>query len=154
MTDVAEALKKLPEKLPDKLPEEAIVFVGDVMGFGPPPPAWSGRFPMYQAIKFVGVTPLRGEVPKVIEVEVAVVKGSPLAREDEPGLSDEVLARGSRWIVAAVEDEKRKVWLERYISKHSKDREAEARKFLADKPIKVKEEKPKEEKKPDKPAAK
>ena len=72
MTDVAEALKKLPEKLPDKLPEEAIVFAGDVMGFGPPPPAWSGRFPMYQAVKFVGVTPLRGEVPKVIEVEVAV----------------------------------------------------------------------------------
>jgi hypothetical protein len=128
MTDVEEALKKLPEKLPDKLPEDAIVFAGDVMGFGPPPAAWSGRFPMYQAIKFVGVTPLRGEVPKVIEVEVAVVKGSPLAREDEPALSDEVLTRGSRWI------------------KHTKDRETEARKFLADKPIKPKEEKPKEAK--------
>jgi hypothetical protein len=149
MTDAEERLKKLEEKLPEKLPDEAIVFAGDVMALGTPPAVWSGRFKMLQTVKFVGVTPLRGEVPKAIDVEFAVVKGSPLAREDEPGLSDEVLSRGSRWIVAAVEDEKRKVWIECYVAKHSKDREAEARKLLADKPIKVKEEK-----KPEKPDSK
>jgi hypothetical protein len=142
MTDAQKALEKLPDKLPDDLSDEAIVFVGEVAGFGPPPAAWSGRFAMYQAVKFVGVTPLRGvDVPKALDVEVAVVKDSPLARDDEPGLSDEVLARGSRWIVAAVEDDNRKAWLARFVSPWTKEREADARKFLADKPIKEKEKK-------------
>lgn len=141
MTDVDEALKKLPDKLPDDLADEAIVFVGQVGGFGPPPAVWSGRFAMYQAVKFVGVAPLRGDdVPKTLDVDVAVVKESPVAREDAPGLSEEVLSRGSRWIVAALEDEKRKTWLAKFLSPWTKEREAEARKFLADKPIKKKDE--------------
>jgi hypothetical protein len=145
MTDVKEAIEKLPTKLPDDLPDEAIVFAGDVAGIGAPPPAWSGRFAMYQSVKFAGVAALRGDVPKAFDVDVTVVKNSPLAREDEPGLSEEVLSRGSRWIVAAVEDEKRKAWHVRYISPWSVQREAEAKKFLADKPIKTKDKKDKKE---------
>lgn len=146
MIDVREAIEKLPRELPEKLPDEAIVFAGDVAGFGPPPAAWSGRFAMYQTVKFTGVTALRGEVPKAFDVDVAVVKNSPLALEEAPGLSEEVLSRGSRWIVAAVEDEKRKAWVLRYVSPWSMEREAAARKFLAGKPLKKKEEKDKEKK--------
>ncbi|RIK76832.1 MAG: hypothetical protein DCC68_18590 [Planctomycetota bacterium] len=146
MIDVQEAIKKLPRELPENLPDDAVVFAGDVAGFGPPPAAWSGRFAMYQTVKFTGVTALRGEVPKAFDVDVAVVKNSPLALEDTPGLSDEVLSRGTRWIVAAVEDEKRKVWALRYVSPWSIEREAAARKFLSDKPLKKKDEKDNEKK--------
>lgn len=84
------------------------VIVGEVRAVGPEPRAWSGRIAQYQEVEYTVRTVLKGEdLPAKFVVAHAVVKGSPTAREDRPGLSPHFFAKGRVLIVGAIRKNRR-----------------------------------------------
>jgi len=81
-----------------------LLFVGEVVGLGPEPPSWSGRIPAYQTVEYRVVDELKGKAPGPnVSVLYSVVRGSPFARADRPGLSPEYFQIGGK-LVVGVED--------------------------------------------------
>lgn len=89
--------------LPD-IDRTKLLVVGPVQRLGPPPGGWTGRFAAYQAVEFGVQAVLKGEpVGPSLAVDYPVVQGSPIAREDEPGLSVEYFAVGRKFVVGVEE---------------------------------------------------
>jgi len=112
-------------RLPD-LEKTTLLFVGEVMDLGIEPRAWSGRFAMYQTVNYRIHSILKGQRESDrIEVRHAVVKNSPTARADRPGLSQQMFARGARLIVGVD-----KSFVANYVQAWSTAKENEVREAL------------------------
>ena len=111
--------------LPD-LEKTKLFFVAEVIDLGVEPRAWSGRFAMYQTVNYRVRSMLKGETKNdCVEVRHAVVRNSPTARPDRPGLSQQLFAKGARLIVGVD-----KTFLANYVQPWSAEKEKEVRDAL------------------------
>ena len=86
--------------LPD--PQKTQVLIrGEVLGLGPEPAVWSGRAAAFQAVEYRVDALLKGAAGDRLTIQHFVVKDSPVARRDRPGLSPEFFRRGARLLVGA-----------------------------------------------------
>ncbi len=112
-----------------------LLFVGEVVSLGPEPSAWSGRAPAYQTVDYKIIAVLKGKAEGAqVQATHTVVKNSPIARADHPGLSPEYFRAGRRFIVGALLRDKR--WLVNYFVPWEEQVERAVRQALASQPAK------------------
>jgi hypothetical protein len=87
--------------LPD-LEKSDLLLHGEVTAVGPAPQIWSGQVAAFQTVEYRVEAVFKGKAATgPARIEHLVVKDSPVARRDRPGLSPEFFRRGARLLVGA-----------------------------------------------------
>jgi hypothetical protein len=78
-----------------------VLIRGEVLALGPEPAVWSGRAAVFQAVEYRVNALLKGAAGDRLTLQHFVVKDSPVARRDQPGLSPAFFRWSARLLVGA-----------------------------------------------------